>query len=118
MAITEPEWLSITNLIRRLMGQKGEYFITAKVIKRDEAKMCVYVKELGDQAIPIVDFKYEITYYDTNQTGQVIPKKAKVKTIVPAVGETVTIALEFGTRRLPRCIGVIQGRGWISAGEE
>lgn len=116
--ISEGEWQSISEMVKNAFRRKGEYFITGKVIKRDEDQKLVWMKEFGDQAIPIVGFDYEVTYYDTNQTGSVISKKAKVKVIVPKIGATVVVALEFGTRRLPRCLGVIQGTGWIAPSEE
>jgi hypothetical protein len=128
--ISESEWESISNLFNRLMRKKGEYFVTGKVIKRDVAKKLVWLQEFGDQAIPIVGFDYEVTYYDETPRGVVTTavgagadyttqqKKAKVKLLVPRVGQSVVVAREFGTRRLPRCIGVIQGTGWISASED
>jgi hypothetical protein len=40
-------------------------------------------------------------------------QKATVR--VPKVGDTVLVARELGTRRLPRCLGILQGKNWISA---
>lgn len=128
--ISEGEWESIVNLFNRLIKKKGEYFVTGKVTKRDEKRKLIWLNEFGDQAIPIVCFDYEINYYDetpsdTNTTAvgaaaQFKTKKKKVisKVMVPKVGQTVVVAREFGTRRLPRCLGVIQGQGWISASED
>jgi len=128
--ISEPEWESIATLVNKLMRQKGEYFVTGKVIQRDEVKKLIWLKEFGDQAIPVVGFDYEVTYYDETPGGVVTTavganadfktkaKKAKVKVMVPKIGQSVLVAREFGTRRLPRCLGVIQGTGWISASED
>ena len=128
--ISEPEWESIANLFNKLMRKKGEYFVTGTVIKRDEVKKLVWLREFGDQAIPIVAFDYEVMYYDETPQGQVTTavgaaadyktkaKKAKVKVLVPKIGQTVVVAREFGTRRLPRCLGVIQGTGWIAPSED
>jgi len=128
--ISEPEWESIATLVNKLMRQKGEYFVTGKVIQRDEVKKLIWLKEFGDQAIPVVGFDYEVTYYDETPSGvntttvgtgadfKTRAKKAKVKVVVPKIGQSVLVAREFGTRRLPRCLGVIQGTGWISASED
>ena len=115
--ISEGEWESIAKFVEKIFRKKGEYFVTGKVIKRDEKKKLIWMKEFGDQAIPIVGFDYEVTYYDKSDTG-VEPKKAKVKLLVPKVGQSVLVAREFGTRRLPRCLGVIQGTGWIAPSED
>lgn len=101
-----------------MLGKKGEYFITGTVIKRDEATKVVWLAEFGDQAIPLVALDYEVKFYDTDQTGKVIQKFAKVRPLVPQVGQTVVVARELGSRRLPRLIGVLEGTGWISTEED
>lgn len=118
MPLNEGDFRSIRALIEKLLGQKGEYFLTGKVIKRDEDKKLVWLAEFGDQAIPLVALDYEVKYYDTDQLGNTQLKFAKVKPLVPKVGQTVVVARELGSRRLPRLIGVLQGTGWISTEED
>lgn len=131
--ITEPEWASIRTLIEIVaaeMSGNRNFFTTGKVIKRDETKKLVWIEDFGDQPIPIIGFDHEIEYYDETPKGtiavvaggaspyKVVKKKVKVKTLVPKIGDTVVVARELGSRRLPRCLGVIQGKGWIVAESE
>jgi hypothetical protein len=129
MPLTEPEWLSISamveKIVRRVAGTKGDYFITGKVLKVDKANKCIYLREFGDQPIPLVGFEYEITYYDESPRGtnygasgsaaqfKTRKKKAKVEIVMPRRGQTVLVAREMGAQRMPRCLGVIQGKKWI-----
>lgn len=119
MAISEGEWASIRNFVTGLIGKRGEYFITGKVVSVDKKKRLVYVKEFGTQGIPIVGFDYEVAYYDTNQVGTVIKKKAKVTLLLPKVGQAVLIAREQGVNGLPRCIGVVPPSSlWVEIPED
>jgi hypothetical protein len=129
MPISEPEWASVRAMIEEvvadLAGNRASYFTTGKVIKRNEADKLVWLEEFGDQPIPIVGFDYELKYYYASSAGLATPaagaglpsktitKTIKAKVRVPKVGETVVVAREFGSRRIPRCIGVIQGKHWI-----
>lgn len=63
--IEESEWESIYQAINNRLSKKGEYFIASSVVKSDSFNRTVWISELGDQPIPIVDFSYEIKYYDT-----------------------------------------------------
>lgn len=115
----------VEKIVKRIAGTKADYFITGKVVKVDKKNKCIFMKEFGDQPIPIVGFDYEVKYYDetprgTNgvAVGAAQPFKTKVKTakvtvVMPKVGSTVVVAREMGTRRMPRCLGVIQGKKWI-----
>lgn len=114
----EGDFKSIAAMVRRMLGEKGEYFVSGLVIKRDAKRKLVWLAEFGDQAIPIVGFSHTVKYYDTNQVGKVLPKISKVEVVVPAIGDSVLVARELGTRRLPRCLGVIQGTGWITPPED
>lgn len=132
--ITQLEWKSIRamveSVIREMVGGRRDYFVTGKVIKNDDKKNLVWLEEFGDQAIPVVAFDYEITVYDETPkgtlavaAGNVSPYKTKKKkafatVMVPSVGETVLVARELGIRRLPRCLGVLQGRDWIISEDE
>jgi hypothetical protein len=134
MPISEPEWASIRNMVETVVGDmagnRASHFTTGKVIKRDETKKLVWLEEFGDQPIPIIGFDYEVKYYYASSAGlstpatggglpsKTITKTVKVKVKVPKVGDTVVVAREFGSRRIPRCLGVIQGKGWIVAESE
>lgn len=119
--MNDAQWASIAamveKVVQRVAGSKGDFFTTGRVVKVDEINKCIYLAEFGDQAIPIVGFDYDVTYYDENATTT--NKKTTVaKVKMPKVGETVFVAREMGTRRLPRCLGVIQGKKWFDAEEE
>src|SRR3954468_4896603 len=129
MPISEPEWTSIASMVekivRRLTGSRADFFVTGKVIKIDKPNKCIYMAEFGDQPIPIVAFDYEVNYYDETPKGtnygavgtgasyRTLKKTAKVTPVIPKVGQTVLVAREMGTARMPRCLGVIQGKNWI-----
>lgn len=119
MPINENEWASIQALVERIVGHGGKSnFMTARVLKRDVANKLVWVKELGAQAIPVVGFDYSVKYYDTDSTGTVNVKTVSASVKVPDVGESVFIVLEMGAQSLPRCLGTIQGRGWVTREDE
>lgn len=117
--IAESDFASIRTMVEKIVnsvaGNRQSYFTTGTVIRRDEVKKLVWLREYGSQAIPIVGFDHEATYYDTDAGGVTRKKKAKVTVCVPKVGEKVVVANEWGLKRMPRCIGVIQGRGWMVA---
>lgn len=105
------------------------FFTTGKVIKRNVAKKLVWLEDFGDQPIPLVAFSYQVKYYDEtpNNTnvptvGSASPFTTRTKTVtaevqVPKIGDTVLVARELGTRRLPRCLGVILAKpgDWLVA---
>lgn len=117
------------DIAAEISGSRG-FFTTGKVIKRDVSKRLVWLEEFGDQPVPIVAFDYDVKYYDETPNGTTVPAsgsaspfKTKTKTVVtrvrvPNVGDTVLVARELGTRRLPRCLGVIQGKDWLVAETE
>lgn len=113
MPLHEGDFRSIRALVERMLGQKGEYFTTGTVIKRDELRNVVWLEEFGDQAIPLVAYDYEVKYYDASGA-----KLAKVRPLLPKVGQTVVVARELGSRRLPRLIGILRGTDWISTEED
>jgi hypothetical protein len=119
--IEEPEWASIRSLVETLVpqiaGRRGN-LVTGRVTKRDESNGLVWISELGNQAIPIVGLNYKVKYYDTDETGKVNVKQAIVSPVVPGIGEAVVVVLEMGQESLPRCVGAIHGRNWITPGNE
>jgi hypothetical protein len=127
--ISEPEWQSIAamveKIIRSQVGLKSNYFTSGKVIKVDKTNKCIFLKEFGDQPIPLVFFDWQVKYYDETPNGTTSvaagnaqPFKTRTKTVkaevvMPTVGQTVLVVREMGAQRLPRCIGVIQGKKWL-----
>jgi hypothetical protein len=116
--ISEQEWNSIRTacekVCARISGRRSEFFETGTVAKRDEVNRLIWLKGYSNDPIPIVAFDYEVKYYDTDSDGNVIVRKAKVTPVVPKVGQTVFVAYESGISRLPRCLGVMQGKKWIT----
>jgi hypothetical protein len=134
MPISDPEWESINTfvgrIVKKMVGQRSDYFVTGQVLKVDEPNKCIFMREFGDQPIPIVGFDYEVSFYDESPKGTTTPaegiaapyntykKTAKVTVVMPKKGQTVLVAREMGTHRLPRCLGVIQGKRWIVPEED
>lgn len=112
MPITDAEWASVHTLVEKKVADKGEPFTTDKVIKRDPDQRVVWTKDFGDEPIPIVDFQNSIRSFDTTPSGIAI-RTLEGHAIVPQIGDTVLIARELGTRRLPRCLGVIGSNGLV-----
>jgi hypothetical protein len=106
--------------VGRLLGRKRDAFFMAEVTKRDTEDNLIWVKELGDQPIPLVAFDYEITYYDESPRGtsgggsfHTYKKTAISKVQVPKKGEMVLIVLEMSYGGRPRCFGVIQSTNFV-----
>lgn len=116
--ISEREWAALYDFVEKQISKRGQYFVTGTVVKRDSDKGLIWLSELGDQPIPIVGFDLEVKYYDTDNAGITTQKKAKVKTLVPQIGQSVLVARELGVDRIPRCLGVIQGTDWIIQTED
>jgi hypothetical protein len=122
MPITDPDWASINNLIEkvaaRVSGKRQDYFITGQVIKVDAPNKLIYMAEFGDQPIPIVAFDYTVNYYDQLSDGTMTRRTVTATVKMPKVGDTVVVARELGTRRLPRVLGILQGQNWIVPEDE
>lgn len=116
--ISESEFQSIRQMIEdvvpQIAGTRRDYFVTGQVIKVDKKNKLVWLREFQAQAIPVISFDYDVTYYDTDNNGIVRRKVTKATVRMPRVGQTVVVAMEMGLSRLPRCLGIVQGRGWIS----
>jgi len=126
-------WNGIADLVRRNKGHREIYF--ARVIRSDQGKNLIWVKELGDRAIPLVAHHYSFSYYDTVPTGNVtegqpvntVKQKREDKTntntnfrtkiICPKKGQIAVILDPWGARRFPICIGMIQSSTGYWEGE-
>jgi hypothetical protein len=113
MPLKEDDFASIRTMITKAIGEIGQMLITGKVIKRDVPRKLVWIKEIGDQPIPCVAFRSTVRYYDEDKFGVIHAKETVAEIVVPRIGDIVLIALERGTRRLPRCLGVIQSLEYI-----
>lgn len=124
MPMSEEEWASVSRFVElevgKLIGRRRDPLFTAKVTKRDEENKLVWVKELGDQPIPILAFDYEVTYFDESPRGtsgggsyKTYKKTATVDIIVPQIGQLVIIAREMSYDGHPRCLGVVKSRNYI-----
>jgi hypothetical protein len=136
MPLNAEDFSSIRTFIERVVGEftgrRDEFHLTSRVMKNDKLKKLVWVAELGDQPIPIVGFDYTVKYYSVEPTGssespgisvslgdfRTLKKTAKAEVVVPAVGEIVFIVLERGSKKLPRCLGKIQGRDWMTSEDD
>jgi hypothetical protein len=113
---------AVEAIVREVIGGRADYFISGDVVKRDVEKKLVWIEELGSQAIPVVAFDYTVRYYDMQPTGsagayagsQTVAKTATAQVVIPKVGDNILVVCERGNRRLPRCLGKIQGRDWFT----
>lgn len=106
----------IEDVVPQIVGTRRDYFVTGRVMKVDKTKKLVWLREFGSQAVPIIGFDYDVTYYDTDNNGITRRRVTKATVRMPRIGQTVLVAREMGISRLPRCLGILMGRGWI--GEE
>jgi hypothetical protein len=116
--INQAMWREIQRFVTSLMSQQGQAFTQGKVVKRDVANKLVWLREFGDQPIPLVAFNYQVKYYVPDTSGNQVPKKTKVgevDVLVPEIGDTVLVARHLGSRRLPKCLGVIQSTNYVTA---
>lgn len=132
MAFTQDEWREIQNLVNRIVTDKGEPFVQGKVVKSNQQKKLVWLKEFGDTPIPVIGFDYQVKYnvpshslsgdtisgYSLSSRTQIKKTQAHspdVEILVPRPGDIVLIAQHLGSRRLPKCIGVVKGRDFTVA---
>lgn len=123
MALNNTDWREIQKFVVSLLAQQGEYFTQGVVVKNDQVKKLVWLKEFGDQPIPLIAFDYQVKYYYRDGAGNMVPKKTPAHTkdveiLVPRVGDMVLVARHMGSRRLPKCLGVIKSTGYVRAGSE
>jgi hypothetical protein len=78
------------------------------------------MKEFGDTPIPVVAFNHESKTRDTVYNGTVNQaqiRKNPTTVAMPKKGDLVLVAQHFGTSRLPKCLGIIQGKNFIVTGD-
>lgn len=133
MPLNNEDHKEIQRMVNRMIAQSvGEYFVQGKVIKNDPKRKLVWLKEFGDTPIPCIAFDVQVKYYYTEPHGnttavgtavnsRVATRKTKayspeVEILVPRVGDVVLVARHLGSRRLPKCLGVIQSTNYVQAG--
>jgi hypothetical protein len=118
MPLSRDDWRELMRYFNTLLGKRGESFVQGTVIKSDQVNRLIWLKEFGDQPIPLLAFDYQVKYYYTDG-GVTKVKKTKaysneeVEILVPRVGDVVLVAQHLGSRRLPKCIGVIKSRNYV-----
>lgn len=124
MPLDHDTWRQVDNLINdRIKQSHGPFFSQGVVTRSDPTKNLVWLDEFGDQPIPLFTFDYDVKYYDTQPTGnvtsgqpvktQLVVKKAVLTPKCPVVGDIVLVARQHGSRRLPKCLGVLRSRDFI-----
>ena len=108
--LSQQVWAQVSELIARSSG--NEEITRGTVIKVDAVNRNVFVKEFGETAIPLVGFDIQVDFYDTTTTG--VEKKTSIaRAAMPKVGDLVVIARQGGARRLPLCLGIVQGKNYM-----
>lgn len=110
MPLDQNDWNAVYDAIRRAIPPNE---ITYGVVtKRDVRKKLIWLKEYGDQPVPLVAFNGQVVVYDETATG-VKKKTVQIEYEVPKVGELVVVLRQMGARRLPKCVGVVQSKGFV-----
>lgn len=126
MPLDHEDWRQIYKAIDKALPES--IVVQGKVIKADPLKNVIWLNEFGDQPIPLFSFDYDVEYFDTEPTGNVTSgspvttqlqkKKARVKAVCPKVGDTVLVLKQYGSRRLPKCVGVLRSTGFTAIGSD
>jgi hypothetical protein len=122
MAISNSEWQAIQDFVNGMLSKVGSPFVQGKVIKSDPIRKVVFLKEFGSTPIPIIGFDYQVKYSFKEPAGTLTVKKTKaytkdVEILTPQVGDIVLVAQQFGSSRLPKCLGVVKSRNYVETQE-
>lgn len=112
------DWHEIEKYVEKRLAAQGESFVQGTVVKSDQVNHLVWLREFGDQPIPLFGFDYQVKYSYTDATNKTVIKKTAayskdVEILTPKVGDIVLVALQLGSRRLPKCIGVIKSKNYV-----
>lgn len=126
MPLDHEDWRQIYDALEK--AQPSSTISQGKVIRADPLKNLIWLNEFGDQPIPLFGFDYDVEYFDTQPTGvatagspistQLVKKQARVKLVCPKVGDTVLVLKQHGSRKLPKCVGVLRSTGFIALGSD
>jgi hypothetical protein len=107
-------WAAIQKEILRLIKVNVPPNMTqGAVVANDTLRNIVWLEEFGSQPIPIFGFPYTVEYYDTQPDGAIIKRSVVVTPTCPDVGDIVLVARQYGSRRLPKCVGVLQSTDFV-----
>lgn len=97
------------NQVQRMIDSatRSSEVVYGKVVRRDEPRKLIWLSEFGDQAIPLVGFNWTVKVYPLSGAPQV--KRAIIE--VPKIGQTAVVLRQMGSRRLPKCVGIILSSG-------
>lgn len=128
--ITQDDWREIQRYVNRVLSQQGQSFVQGVVVKSDPKNNLVWLAEFGDQPIPLISFDYQVKYYyneptgNTTAVGTAVGSAMKtrktqayskdVEVLCPRVGDMVLVAQHMGSRRLPKCLGVIKSKKYVT----
>jgi hypothetical protein len=111
MALNDSDWAQIYEALEN--SQRGSEISYGKILAVDKTRLLIKVEDFGDQWIPLVGFRQTTKVYDDNGTN-VKPKTYTSVIDPPKVGEIAVVLRQFGSRRLPKCVGVILSKGgWV-----
>lgn len=129
MALSHDDYREIERFVGRILSDHGQSFVQGVVVKSDQNKKLVWLKEFGDQPIPCIAFDYQVRYYYNEPTGNTTavgapvnsrmksrltqPYTKEVEILVPRKGDIVLVATHLGSRRLPKCLGVIKSKNYV-----
>lgn len=126
MPLDSSDWSQIYKAIER--SQSPSIMVQGKVVKADPQNNLIWLKEFGGIPIPLFGFDYEVTYFDTQPVGnaadgfpvntQLIKNKARVKIVCPKVGDIALVIKQHGSRKLPKCVGVLKSTGFSAGSSE
>lgn len=120
MPLDHSDWANIYRAIEA--AAPTSIVVQGQVIKADPKRNLIWLKEFGDRPVPLYSFEYDIEYYDTEPNGnvtsgqpvptQLVKKTARRKIVCPKVGDIVLVLQQHGSRRLPKCVGVLRSTGF------
>lgn len=111
MPLSDADWNAIHSAIQRAVPVSELTY--GRVTKRDERKKLIWLKEFGDQPIPLVGFNGTVTVYDETPAGTK-KKIVRLEHEVPHIGELVVVQRQMGERRLGKCVGVVLSKGFVT----
>ena len=119
MPLTDGDWKRIQNAIAGFSRtQPSDFFVQGEVVKVDSIRKVIFMAEFGDQPIPIFAFNYDVKTLDTQKNGRTKVRMSIAHPRLPKKGAIVLVAKHMGTRRLPKCLGVLRSKNFVEVGED
>lgn len=118
MPLDDRDWRRVQKLIDDFARTVPEYFSQGEVVSVDKSRKVVFLKEFGDQPIPIFSFQFDVNYLDTGKNQHTKLRHTIATPRLPKKGDIVLVARQMGSRRLPKCIGVLQSHDFVDVGSD